>query len=350
MVSDDGSFEVPERTTPAERPPYWSDCENMSLPQLGQFIHDALLRRAEPSVPDDGSTPLTRQEFSDLVGLMQAKADALREDTPMPARPVYDGPPAPTFHSVSDQLETARRWRDRALEHLEDAIRYGHSENRIQHLHGELRKAEVALAVQEDQKGTREEELRQRRREYQQAREPYERSVSAWEREVARVRGRQEANERRQALVDRARRRVQEAFRPKRDPDDPALITRDFEIAPPGEQSDEHVRRYYREVVGRDQLEGVFSQDRFEKMLALPRSGWQKGKAGFYGYIVLMFDHTERVVLECPVEGNAIYVLDSGEDRLLKMNKQQLRESGEAKRIFHRGSWYQRLKDELGID
>jgi hypothetical protein len=42
MVLYDGSSEVPERTTPAERPPYWSDCENMSLPQLGQFIYDAL--------------------------------------------------------------------------------------------------------------------------------------------------------------------------------------------------------------------------------------------------------------------------------------------------------------------
>jgi hypothetical protein len=63
-----------------------------------------------------------------------------------------------------------------------------------------------------------------------------------------------------------------------------------------------------------------------------------------------MFDHTENVLLECPVENNAIYVLDSGEDRLLAMNKRQLRESSEAKRIFHRGHWYQRLKDELGIE
>ncbi len=111
------------------------------------------------------------------------------------------------------------------------------------------------------------------------------------------------------------------------------------------------MRAYYREVVGRGRLGGEFSQDRFEKMLALPRSGWQRGRAGFYGYIVLMFDHTEKVVLECPVEDNAIYVLDSGEDRLLKKSKQELIESSEAKRIFHAGtSWYQRLKDELGVE
>ena len=63
-----------------------------------------------------------------------------------------------------------------------------------------------------------------------------------------------------------------------------------------------------------------------------------------------MFDYTERVLLECPVEDDAIYLLDSGEDRLLPMNKRQLRESGEAKRIFHSGDWYQRIKDELGIE
>jgi hypothetical protein len=77
---------------------------------------------------------------------------------------------------------------------------------------------------------------------------------------------------------------------------------------------------------------------------------WQKGRAGFYGYIDFMFDHTEKVLLECPIEDNAIYVLDSGEERLLKMNKQQLIKSSEAKRIFHSGPWYQRLKDELGIE
>jgi hypothetical protein len=247
-------------------------------------------------------------------------------------------------------LKAARRRRDQARERLADAFRYRAGQNLIQQRREDVRKAEQAIPLIEAEAESRKDEILQLRRAYWQAREPYERNLSTWELEVARVRRRQEDNEKRQALVDRSRRRVQEAFRPKRDPAGQAPITRDFEIASPGEQSDEHVRRYYREVVGRDRLEGVFSQDRFEKMLALPRSNWQKGKAGFYGYIVLMFDHMEKVLLECPVEDNAIYLLDSGEDGLLKMNKRQLRESGEAKRIFHRGDWYQRLKDELGIE
>ena len=111
------------------------------------------------------------------------------------------------------------------------------------------------------------------------------------------------------------------------------------------------MRTYYEVVMEQGCLPGKWSQDRFDKMLALPWSGWQKGKAGFYGYMAIMFPHTEKVVLECPVEGNAIYVLDSGEDRLLRMSKRQLRESGEAKRIFHTGDdWYRRLKDKLDIE
>jgi hypothetical protein len=105
---------------------------------------------------------------------------------------------------------------------------------------------------------------------------------------------------------------------------------------------------YYNEVLSRGQLAG-FDQGRLDKILSLPRSGLLKGKAGFYGYIVLQFDLTPKVLLECPVHGNAIYVLDSGEERLLGMNMQQLIASDEAKRIFHTGDWLGRVQRELGI-
>jgi hypothetical protein len=76
-----------------------------------------------------------------------------------------------------------------------------------------------------------------------------------------------------------------------------------------------------------------FDQLRLAKILTLPYEDWLKGTAGFYGYIILKFAHTPKVLMECPFYGNAIYVLDSGEKRLLKMNKQELITSGEAKRF-----------------
>ncbi len=72
-------------------------------------------------------------------------------------------------------------------------------------------------------------------------------------------------------------------------------------------------------------------------------------RAGVYGYIVLEFDHTDKVFMECPVRDNVIYVLDSGEERSLKTNKQELIASGGAKRIFHTGDWYGRVKEALDI-
>lgn len=342
---------MPEPARPAEGPPYWPDCETKDLPRLRMFIHDALTRRSEPKVPTDGSTPLSKRQFLDLVDLMQGKADMLKEDTRMPTRPVYEGPTAPSSYSYQYELEAANRRKDEALERLEDAYRYRDGENRIRQRHRELKEAEHAVAAVKAEGRRSEEEYRRQLREYRQAREPYELEFSAWKRKVETAQRRRGANDKRQALVDGARRMVAEAFKPKRAPDMRGLITRNFEIARPDEQGDEHVRAYYRQVVGHGWLEGEWSQDRFDKMLALPRSRWQKGKVGFYGYMVIEFAHTEKVVLESPVEGNAIYVLNSGEDRLLGKNKRQLRESGEVKRIFHSGNdWYRRLKDEIGVE
>jgi hypothetical protein len=218
MFIHDDSAEVPERITPAERPPYWSDCEIMTLPELGRFIYDALMRLTEPRVPDDGSTPLTRQEFSDLVGLMQAKAGELQEDTTMPVRPVYDGPPFPQpFPDTTGLLIAACKRRNEAQKGLADAIKYQAIRNLIYQRREEVRKAKQAIPLIEAEAESRKEDILQLRREYWEAREPYERSLSAWEREVAMARGRLQRNQNRQALVGRARSRVRQAFRPKQD-------------------------------------------------------------------------------------------------------------------------------------
>jgi hypothetical protein len=108
---------------------------------------------------------------------------------------------------------------------------------------------------------------------------------------------------------------------------------------------------YYQEVLGRGRIKR-FSQDRLDKMLALPWSGWQKGRKGFYGYMAFTFDHTEKILLECPVEDNAIYILPPEERASLRENvtKQDLLASGKVKKIIHSGDWYRRLKNELGIE
>ncbi len=191
--------------------------------------------------------------------------------------------------------------------------------------------------------------------EYDEARKAHVRRVRAWDARAERERERLEVEAAREKAVERLRRKVEQAFHPQHAPEPRRGLGTDrtgdlpFELAAPGEGGDEHIRGWIGEVLRRGRLEG-FDRDRFEKMLALPRSGWKRGRAGWYGYVVLMFAHTEKVLLECPIRDNAIYVLDSGERRLLKMNKQQLIASDEVRRIFHTGEWYRRVKEALDIE
>ena len=148
----------------------------------------------------------------------------------------------------------------------------------------------------------------------------------------------------------KTRQRVENAFAPERPRAIGSVTTLPWEFAPPGQRTDDHVvYGYYREVLGRVGLKG-FDQERLEKILALPWNGLLKGKAGFYGYIVLTFDHTEKVLMDCPVRDNAVYILDSGDERLLGMDKQELIASDEVKRIYHTDGWYERVKRALGMD
>ena len=333
--------------TPAARPPYWGQCEWMSLAELDRFIHDAARRLSDPSVTDDGNTPRSHEEFWELCALLWRKVDASKQDETMLERPDYQGPPNPGYYlTPSLELEALYRRLQKAQRRVEQAIEDHDSPTYVEYLEEEVEKVQAEIAPVEQREQERHDE---RRRQYEKAYEPHRRLLQLWQAEAAQVEQRRKANEKLDSIVERAYRRVDRAFNPRRRYGNRGPTTLDFEILPPGKRTNEHVREYYREVLRHGQLKG-FSQDRLDKMLALPRSGWLKGQAGFYGYIVLMFDHTEKVLLEYPVEGNAIYVLDSGEERLLRMSKQELINSSEAKRIVHAGTWYQRLKDELGIE
>ena len=176
--------------------------------------------------------------------------------------------------------------------------------------------------------------------EYEEARKPYRESYQHWAAERSR---RQEVEANREATVRRLYREVKRAFAAK------TITTLPWEIAAAGEGTDDRaVYSYYQDVLRQGGLEGL-DKERLDMILSLPRSGLLKGRAGWHGYIVLTFDHTEKALMDCPVPDNAVYVLDSCEKRLLKMNEPQLRASGEAKRIFHTGDWYQRVKREFGI-
>ncbi len=313
----------------------------MDFRELREFIDNALRRLSDSDF--DGDRPRSKEELDTLFEMLNSHLDALEAAAPEPAgpRPTSEVPYASSWFEPSEELDLARERRDELLELLEE-VRFDPSKRvYVRHFESELNPLEQEIAERESRER---QEHEKRRHEYLKVREQYDLDLRMWEERARRRREWQEKVAFRARIVERVRKDIERKFGsgPER------IGTLPWELAAPGERADEHVRDYFREVLGRGKLD-EFDQDRLDKILALPWSNWSRGIAGFYGYIVLWFDHTEKVVMECPVRNNAIYVLDSGEKRLLQMNKQQLIGSSEAKRIFHSGDPYRRVKQELGI-
>lgn len=330
-------------STPNERPASaLAQYEEMSFAHLSRVINNAVERLSDTSGSADEEPTASREGLLALCDLLSVKADALKE-APRPATepPTDDGPEHPGPFMPSYELRSLYNKLERYERRVEEAIERGDTETYIEYIEDELekvRREEVAPVEEREQR-----EHDKRIEEYRVARQPYLDRLRRWRDEVAEEARKRELEAAREREVRRAYRRVRRtsALRPTgRVP---------FEILPPGEATEERVRGYYDGLRRRGKLK-EFDQERLDKVLALPWEDWRPGTAGEEGYSIFTFAHTEKVLLECPVYGNALYVLNSGEDRLLRMNKQQLRASGEAKRIFHTGDWYGRVQRALGID
>ena len=319
--------------------------EKMGFAQLRRFIHDAVESLSHPLSPANEKYPRAKEELLALCDVLSAKAERLKRNAPALERPTYDGPKHPGyFFTPSTKLEALYAEQRRADRRVDEAIRYEYSKTYLEYIEDELERIESKTAPVEARE---QREHNARLDAYYQARKPYEHRYQSWRAHSEKL---HEDELQRDKAVRSAYRKVKDAFNPKRGSGLKGMGSLPFELAAPGEGTDNQaVYRYYREVLSQGGLDG-FDQERLDNLLALPRRGWMRGTSGFYGYIVLLFDHTEKVIMECPVRDNAIYVLDSGERRLLEKNKQELIASPEAKRIFHTGDWYSRLKKELGIE
>lgn len=121
-----------------------------------------------------------------------------------------------------------------------------------------------------------------------------------------------------------------------------------WRILPPGELSFDNILRHYKKL---QQLNPHirYERDRLTKAYSLGPEEVVLGSAEFEGYIVLIFAHTRRVLLECPVYGHAIYVIDSDWENLSQLTKQELLAHHDATKIVHRGDWFWRVEQELEI-
>ena len=109
-----------------------------------------------------------------------------------------------------------------------------------------------------------------------------------------------------------------------------------------------------------DQISGALTQggrkliiDRLKFINTLVPKKCYVGSNGFGERRYYVFVFPSHVVAECPLEGNAIYVLAGIEDwkNILRQSKTMVRknESDRLKVIKHRGEWQERLKQALKL-
>ncbi|NJN90207.1 MAG: hypothetical protein HC878_07390 [Leptolyngbyaceae cyanobacterium SL_5_14] len=102
-----------------------------------------------------------------------------------------------------------------------------------------------------------------------------------------------------------------------------------FELLPPGSWGiDDVIAYYHREAAyfPTDLVGQTIELERLSKIKKLNPKECYVGTNLWLGYVVFTFDYTSKVVLECPIEGNATYVLLGDWQSMVKYSKQELRD------------------------
>jgi len=123
-----------------------------------------------------------------------------------------------------------------------------------------------------------------------------------------------------------------------------------WSVLPPGELSLSRVLAHY-EKLGRKRPDVRYEPERIRNAWSLGPRDCYVGSDEFDGYMVFTFSKTNKVLLERPVYGNAIYVLGGDWKRLSKLSKRELLadHTREVIKIVHTGDWLERTKLALGL-
>lgn len=121
-----------------------------------------------------------------------------------------------------------------------------------------------------------------------------------------------------------------------------------FELLPPGSWDiDDLISHYRREA--KNLPTGLSGREiqwaRLTALKSLEPIMCYVGTEMWLGYILFEFPNSARVVLECPIEGNATYVLSGNWKTMVKHTKGYLRSKfpRRYKRIVHKGNWLERV-------
>lgn len=321
---------------PASRPAYVRKCRKMSFRQLREFIDDSL--RAFPESTSDSEAPNSYDEFIELWEMLRKKVN-VPELPPMPPKPG----PTPEFPEfvASEQLKQQLQASFDQQEQLKAKLATTTEDSVIKELQYQLELSNRSIATLRNQeKQDHERERDAHISQFEDAQSVYKRGMQEREAEKKRQR---ELRPSRVQITERIGKDIERAFTPG------AMMTRSslpWRILPPGELTLDKVLKHY----GRLQQQGPdirYDRERITKAFSLRPSKCYVGKDEYEGYIVFTFDHTQRVLMECPIFGNAIYILGPNWKRLSRLSKRDLLVRTDTVKIVHKGDWFTRVKREL---
>lgn len=112
----------------------------------------------------------------------------------------------------------------------------------------------------------------------------------------------------------------------------------------------EHFRKLQSKGIWRNK---IFDKNRIDEIYhKLNPVTYRTGKKKFEGYVVYFFDWTDKIILECPIYGNATYVISAGKSpwqEIAKNSKWEARNdySDQVTVINHSENWIERLEQNL---
>jgi hypothetical protein len=125
-----------------------------------------------------------------------------------------------------------------------------------------------------------------------------------------------------------------------------------FELLPVGEWPVSRVMGYF-SVNGDDLFKdkGKYQPSRLEDIFKLHPTTYWKGKeqTRMHGYLCFKFEASNKVVLECPYYGNAVYIVWGDWKKIVQLDKRTIRTKykNNHRIIFHSNDWVDRIKNEL---
>jgi hypothetical protein len=125
-----------------------------------------------------------------------------------------------------------------------------------------------------------------------------------------------------------------------------------FILLPPGTWDIQRVIDHYRKLAQNlsTALKGrKIDWSRLEDIKSLSPVGCHIGEDSWLGYVVFEFAGTDHVVLECPIKGNATYILPGDWKDMVGHTKREIRResAGRYKKLVHKGDWLDLIREAL---